>query len=91
MTQSSNLNIRMDANLKREFQDIVSELGLTTTVALNAFVKTVVRERRIPLSLDLNVPNKLTLQALEDVKRNKNVHGPYDSVDALMEALDAED
>lgn len=91
MTQNSNLNIRMDANLKREFQDIVSELGLTTTVALNAFVKTVVRERRIPLSLDLNVPNKLTLQALEDVKHNKNVHGPYDSVDALMEALDAED
>mgnify|MGYP001352890806 CR=1 FL=1 len=91
MTQSSNLNIRMDADLKREFQDIVSELGLTTTVALNAFVKTVVRERRIPLSLDLNVPNKLTLQALEDVKHNKNIQGPYDSVDALMEALDAED
>jgi len=81
----------MDADLKREFQDIVSELGLTTTVALNAFVKTVVRERRIPLSLDLNVPNKLTLQALEDVKHNKNIQGPYDSVDALMEALDAED
>jgi DNA-damage-inducible protein J len=92
MAHSTNLNIRIDTDLKKNMENILSELGLTTTAAFNIFAKTVVRERRIPFALDLNeTPNKLTLQALDDVLHKRNLHGPFNSVEELMEDLDAKD
>ncbi len=91
MSQSTNLNIRIDSDLKRDMEKIFSELGLTTTAAFNIFAKTVVRERRIPFDLDLNIHNNETLSVIRDVKNKKNLHGPYNNVDELWEALNADD
>ena len=91
-SQSTNLNIRIDSDLKKDMESVFADLGLTTTAAFNIFAKSVVRERRIPFALDLNnTPNKLTLQALDDVLNHRHMHGPYNNVDELMEALHAED
>jgi len=49
MSQSTNLNIRIDSDLKKAMESIFADLGLTTTAAFNIFAKAVVRERRIPL------------------------------------------
>ena len=35
------------------------------------------------------VPNAETIAAIEDVENNKNMHGPYDSIEELMEDLEA--
>lgn len=52
------------------------------------YAKTIVRERRIPLSLDLNaVPNQVTLKAMDDVFKHKNIQGPYDSIDELIKEI----
>lgn len=91
MSQNTNLNIRMDSDLKKDMEEIFGELGLTTTAAFNVFAKAVVRERRIPFALDLNIPNLETMKVLEDVKNHKNIHGPYDSIDELWEDLNAKD
>ena len=47
MTQTT-LNVRMDANLKKQFDELCADFGMTPSTAVNIFVKTLVRERRIP-------------------------------------------
>lgn len=36
-------------------------------------------------------PNELTLKTIEEAERGINMYGPYDTVEEVMEALDAED
>lgn len=45
------LSVRMDENLKKEFDEFCSEVGLNSSVAVNLFVRTVVREKRIPFEI----------------------------------------
>ena len=44
-------SIRMDNNLKKDFDSICEEFGMSSTTAINIFAKTVVRERRIPFEI----------------------------------------
>ena len=45
------MSIRMDAEIKRQFEDFCEEVGLTPTAAVNIFVRTVLREGRIPFEI----------------------------------------
>ncbi len=45
------LSVRMDEELKKQFDDFCSDVGLNASVAVNLFVKTVVRENRIPFEI----------------------------------------
>ncbi|OON99945.1 MAG: damage-inducible protein J [Epulopiscium sp. Nele67-Bin004] len=47
------LSIRIDEGLKQQFDAFCQEVGLNTSVAINMFAKTVVREQRIPFEISL--------------------------------------
>ena len=85
----TNVNIRMDEATKIAFDKFCEEIGLSVSAAFNIFAKTVVREQRIPFELTTEVPNKVTLSAMESAENGKDVYGPFDSVADLMEALNA--
>ena len=63
-----NVNIRMDSDLKREFEDFCSDKGLSMSTAFNVFAKQAVRENRIPFEIRGDRPNEETMQALREVK-----------------------
>ena len=44
--EQATLRIRMDADLKRQFDDFCEEVGMNASVAVNLFAKAVVREDR---------------------------------------------
>ncbi|KAF5052718.1 MAG: damage-inducible protein J [Acetobacterium sp. MES1] len=50
----TNLNIRMDEELKKNFDMICTELGLNMTAAINVFARAVVRKHGIPFDLTIN-------------------------------------
>ena len=88
----TNVNIRMDENLKQEFDWLCAELGLNMTTAFNLFARTVVRQHKIPFEIALNhpVPNAETLEAMEEVKRmkkNPSLGKSYTDVDQMMKEL----
>ena len=87
----TNINIRIDENLKKDFDTLCDDLGLTMTAAFNIFAKTMVRQQRIPFEISMDVPNAETLAAIEDVKKRRNLRGPFNSVQELMEDLNADD
>ena len=88
---TTNLNVRIDAALKKEAEQIFNELGLNMSTALTVFLRQTVRSNGIPFDMRLDIPNKETLAAIRDVNLRRNLRGPYNSVKELMEDLDADD
>ena len=53
---NTSINIRMDADLKRQFEAFCSDMGMTMTTAFNVFARKAVREYRIPFEISGDVP-----------------------------------
>lgn len=50
MSQAT-FSIRMDEDLKKQFDTVCEEMGMSATTAFNIFARTVVREKRIPFEI----------------------------------------
>lgn len=44
-------SIRMDESLKKQFDSLCSDFGMTASTAINVFARAVVRERKIPFEI----------------------------------------
>ncbi|MCF0247255.1 MAG: type II toxin-antitoxin system RelB/DinJ family antitoxin [Synergistes sp.] len=87
---NTSINIRMDANLKRQFEAFCSDVGMTMTTAFNIFARKTVRENRIPFEISGDVPNAETAEAIREVRRMKadpTLGKTYSDVDKMMEEL----
>ena len=84
-----NVTLRVDEDLKKQADALFSELGLNLTTAFSIFLRQSVREQRIPFQVSRNVPNAVTLAAMEAAEKGEDLYGPFDSVSDLMEALNA--
>lgn len=49
-------SVRMDEDLKRQFDGLCVEFGMNATTAINVFARAVVRERRIPFEITSSRP-----------------------------------
>lgn len=63
---TTNLNIRMDTELKKQAEQLFSELGMNMTTAINIFLRQAIREGSIPFSIKLKVPNAETVAAMKE-------------------------
>ena len=87
---STNINIRMDSDLKRQFENFCADMGMTMTTAFNIFAKKAVREYRIPFEIGAEIPNAETMEAMNEVKRMKadpTLGKTYTDVDEMMRDL----
>ena len=48
------VSVRMDENLKRDFDEICNELGLSMTTAITMLAKKMTREQRLPFELSVD-------------------------------------
>lgn len=68
----TNMNIRTNQSIKRQAQQIFTELGLDMSTAVNIFLRQVVYRKGIPFDVCLDRPNDTTLKALEEGDRMLN-------------------
>ena len=54
MSQQTTVNVRMDADLKREFDKVCNDLGLTMTTTVTILAKKMTREKRIPFEVSMD-------------------------------------
>ena len=88
---TTNISIRMDADLKAQADTFFEELGMNLSTAFNIFVRQSLRERRIPFDISLDQPNKETIEAMleaERIARDPSVKG-YRDLDELFADLKA--
>ena len=76
MAQTS-MTFRVDDSLKKNFDKLCDEFGLTSTAALTVFMKAVVRERRIPFEVTTDSESDIRSRGLraflalrEEAKKN---------------------
>ena len=89
MAGSTNVSIRMDADLKAQADALFGELGMNMSTAFNIFARQAVREGRIPFEITINQPNRDTLAAMleaERIAKDPSVKG-YTDMNALFEEL----
>ena len=82
-------NITIDAEVKKQAQELFADLGMDLSTAINIYLKKAVAEQGIPFEVSREVPNAVTAKAIADSEKGDDVFGPFDSVEALMESLNA--
>ncbi|MBR4735439.1 MAG: type II toxin-antitoxin system RelB/DinJ family antitoxin [Bacteroidales bacterium] len=48
------ISIRLDSDIKEQFDKLCKEFGISTNAAFNLFARTVVREKAIPFTITLS-------------------------------------
>ena len=87
---STNINIRTDSTIKTRAEEIFEAFGLNMSTAINMFLRQTIRENGIPFELKLDMPNEITIAAIEEgrkLAKDKSVKG-YSSIDELKESLE---
>ncbi len=65
MPGDTNFSMRMDSTLKAQAEEVLSELGMTMSGAFTMFLKQIVREQAVPLTLSLHPRNAVYDELLE--------------------------
>jgi DNA-damage-inducible protein J len=89
MNNKASITVRTDIQAKKDAQMILSNLGLDMSTAINIFLRQVIQEEGLPFKVVLKQPNQTTLKALSETQNNKNLKGPFNSIEELMNDLDA--
>jgi DNA-damage-inducible protein J len=76
----TNINIRMDAQLKNQFEAFCANVGLTMTAAFNVYAKTAVRLQKIPFEITAETDPfysesnmKILADSIKQLKKGKGV------------------
>jgi DNA-damage-inducible protein J len=85
MQKTTNLNIRIDKDLKQQAEVFFNDLGINMTTAFNIFVRQSLRQGKIPFEIGLtdNSPK----QALKQLQTMAQQNGTYKTT---MDEIDAE-
>ena len=84
---NATVRARVDETLKYDAEHIFKEIGLTTSQAINIFLKKVVATKSIPF--DLKVPSAQLQTAMNEARSNQGTI--HNNIDEMMEDLKSDD
>ncbi len=87
MSGNAVVRARIDARIKEEASVVLAAMGLTVSDAFRILLTRVAREKALPF--EPLVPNEETIAAMREARAG-NLES-FDSVEALMASLHAED
>lgn len=85
MAKTTTISVRMDAELKRDAESILSALGLTPSQAISVFYKQITFQQGLPFSVQIPHGKKLntdSIKAMEEKNLDK-----YDNSSELYNDL----
>ncbi|MBN2853918.1 type II toxin-antitoxin system RelB/DinJ family antitoxin [Patescibacteria group bacterium] len=81
------INIKTDIKIKKQAQKVSADLGLSLSGAINAFLRQMIRDKKVYFSLDESNPSEDLLKALEESRLDRKKKRHY-SFKNNREALD---
>lgn len=85
----ANMTLRMEPELKAQAAALFKSLGMDLSTATGIFYRQALRCHGLPFEVKLDEPNEVTYRAMEAAKKGEDVYGPFDSVEEMMEELNA--
>ena len=89
---TTNINVRVDANLKQSAEALFADLGLNMSTAITMFLKSAVNHDGIPFEVKRMSPNAETKAALaeyDQMKLHPENYKHYSFDDLMNEVLNA--
>ena len=84
------MTIRTNGEVKKTAAALFDDLGLDMSSAINMFLRECIRRDGIPFEVSRKeMPNRKTRRAIQDAVNNKNMVGPFKTVEEAMEYLNA--
>ena len=93
MSKTSSMHIRVEPKVKEEVEKILKALGMTSTEAINIYLRQIILNSGIPFEIKMPQFSDEMLEALkeaDEIMKNPNAYPSYNSVEELMEALNEE-
>lgn len=91
---TTNINVRIDKDLKQSAESLFNDLGLNMSSAITMFLKTAVSYDGIPFEVKRMTPNSKTIAALAEykaMKENPSSYKRYDSFDEMIDEVLSDD
>jgi len=82
-------SISIDSEVKAQAQELFAEFGMDLSTAINVFLRQAIYERSFPFAIQREIPNAVTLKAMDDAENGEEMIGPFDTIAEMMEALNA--
>lgn len=86
----TSMTIRVDEQLKRNFDILCDQFGLSNSAALNLFIKAVVRERRIPFEIKADTEADIRKQGWEAFLRMRKSALDNGAADMSLDEINKE-
>ena len=89
---NSNINIRVDSDVKAQAQRLFSDLGMDLTTAVNVFLRQSIEQGGIPFMIQrrYGAETEQAMKEARDIINGKVATGTYASARELFEELDNE-
>lgn len=84
---TTNINVRVDTELKQAAESLFNDLGLNMSAAITMFLKSAVSHDGIPFEVKRQTPNAETKAALaeyEEMRKNPGSYKRYSFFDDLV-------
>lgn len=66
--ESLTLNVRVDANDKKSFEQFCNSVGMNVSTAVNMFIKAVLREQKLPFEVKSNILEETIYNKLKEAE-----------------------
>jgi DNA-damage-inducible protein J len=84
MSKTATIHTRIDPEIKKQAENILEDLGMKPSAAIQIFYKQISLQSGFPV--ELKVPNEQTMQTLEESRAGKNLKS-FSTKEALFEDL----
>ncbi|MBN1391954.1 MAG: type II toxin-antitoxin system RelB/DinJ family antitoxin [Sedimentisphaerales bacterium] len=87
---TTQVTARIDAESKKEVQEVLNRLGLSMSEAISIYFKQIILRRGIPFIIEIppETPNELTAKVLADSKQGRGLQEAA-NVDELFKELNS--
>ena len=85
--ESLTLNVRVDANDKKNFEQFCNSVGMNVSTAVNMFIKAVLREQKLPFEVKSNKLEETIYNKLKEAEIEMNNTDKRYTIDEITDSI----
>lgn len=85
--ETLNLNVRVDAEDKKRFEQFCNSVGMNVSTAVNMFIKAVLREQKLPFEIQSNSFDNVVYNKLRNAEVEMNSTSKRYTKQEILESI----
>ena len=85
--ESLTLNVRVDANDKKNFEQFCNTVGMNVSTAINIFIKAVLREQKLPFEVKASDYDQMIYEKLKEAELEMNSTSKRYTIEEIKDSM----